>query len=190
VKLPREEHVELTPPTAAHVLAVFEILATALKLPLLALDSTGMRVSELEGLLWGDVDEPAGRWRVRRAIAKTGQARWVPVPPEIFDAVMATKPREDRDLGAQVFAGFGADRFRTALGRACRHAGIPEFSPHDLRHRRATLWHMRGEPAAQAAAWLGHSASEHLKTYAHATLSDRRELDYNSLLTTTSSLVG
>lgn len=50
------------------------------------------------------------------------------------------------------------------------------FSPHDLRHRRATLWHLSGVPAVQAAAWLGHSPTEHLRTYAHATLIDRREI--------------
>ena len=45
-----------------------------------------------------------------------------------------------------------------------------------------TLWHLGGVPAAQAAAWLGHSAQEHLKTYAHATLADRSELNYRKLL--------
>jgi integrase len=56
---------------------------------------------------------------------------------------------------------------------------VPAFSPHDLRHRRATLWHLGGVPAAQASAWLGHSAQEHLRTYAHAVL-DRTEVDYGS----------
>ena len=81
-----------------------------------------------------------------------------------------------------MFAGFGADAFRTALGRACKAAGVPDFSPHDLRHRRATLWHLAGVPVAQASSWLGHSANEHLKTYAHASLDDRTEIDYRDLL--------
>jgi len=37
-------------------------------------------------------------------------------------------------------------------------------------------------PIADAAAWLGHSPSEHLATYAHPTLVDRDELDYPNLL--------
>jgi integrase len=57
----------------------------------------------------------------------------------MFQAVVDTAPREDRDLAAPVFRGFGIDRFRTAIGRACKAAGIPVFSPHDLRPRRATL---------------------------------------------------
>jgi integrase len=59
---------------------------------------------------------------------------------------------------------------------------VPVFSPHDLRHRRATLWHLQGVPIADAAAWLGHSPAEHLATYAHATLVDRNELSYPDLL--------
>jgi integrase len=76
-----------------------------------------------------------------------------------------------------MFAGFGADRFRTALTRTCKAAGVPLFSPHDLRHRRATLWHLQVVPAAEAASWLGHSPQAHLKTNTHATLVDRDELD-------------
>ena len=127
------------------------------------LDATGMRISELEALTWGDVDETEGRWRVSRATSKTRTARRVPVPHTIFAAVVELVPREDRDLDAQVFEGFGADRFRTALTRACKAAGIPAYSPHDLRHRRASLWHLAGVPPAEAASWLGHSAKEHLQ---------------------------
>jgi len=36
-------------------------------LPLIVLDATGMRLGELEGLRWGDVDEPRGRWRVSKS---------------------------------------------------------------------------------------------------------------------------
>ena len=51
---------------------------------------------------------------------------------------------------------------------------MPAFSPHDLRHRRA-LWHLKGRPVVEAAAWLRHSPQEHLKRYAHATLTDRKQ---------------
>lgn len=182
VKLPREDRVEVNPPTAKHVLAVHGILVRTLRLPLLTLDATGMRVGELAALTWGDIDEPAGRWRVSQAVAKTRKARWVPVDPDVFQAVVDLVPREDRDLAAPVFGGFGIDRFRTAISRACKAAGVPVFSPHDLRHRRATLWHLQGVPVVEAASWLGHSPAEHIGTYAHATLVDRDELDYPDLL--------
>jgi integrase len=95
------------------------------------LDATGMRVGELEALTWGDVDEPKGRWRVSAAVSKSGKARWVSAPAAVFGAVTRLVAREDRADTRPVFQGFGADRFRTALARACRTAGVPTFSPHD-----------------------------------------------------------
>lgn len=181
VKLPPKDRTEIAPPTAAHVEAILGAVAGQYRLPLLALEATGMRVGELEALTWGEVDEYEGRWRVSGAVAKTGQARWVPVPPVLLQAVVSALPREDRDLAASPFAGFTADRLLTAIGRACKATGTPVFSPHDLRHRRATRWHLGGVPASQAAAWLGHSAQEHLRTYAHVML-DRTELTYSDAL--------
>jgi hypothetical protein len=52
---------------------------------------------------------------------------------------------DDRTPERRVFQGVGADRFRTAIARACS-AGVPTFSPHDLRHRRISLEHLRGQP--------------------------------------------
>jgi integrase len=141
VKLPREDKAELNPPTAEHVLAVHSALAPRYRLPLLVLDATGMRVGELEALTWGDVDEPRGRGRVSQSVAKTGRARWVKVPGVIFDAVTALVAREDRTPERRVFQGVTGDRLRTAIGRACTAAGVPSFSPHDLRHRRISLRH-------------------------------------------------
>jgi integrase len=34
-----------------------------------------MRLGELEQLTWGDLDEPRQRWRVSRAVSKTGRAQ-------------------------------------------------------------------------------------------------------------------
>src|SRR5207247_7964493 len=141
-RLPRQERPETVPPTAAHVLAVHNVLPPRYRLPLLVLDATAMRLGELERLTWGDLDEPRQRLRVSRAVSKTGRARWVGVAPVIFDAVCELVPREDRVPERRVFQGFGGDRFRTALTRGCTAAGVPSFSPHDLRHRRISLLHL------------------------------------------------
>ena len=93
VKMPREERRELNPPTAEHVEAVVRLLPTRYRLPALVLDATGMRIGELEALTWGDVDEQRGRWRVSVASSKTGAARWVNVPPVVFEAVVGLVAR-------------------------------------------------------------------------------------------------
>jgi integrase len=182
VRLPREDRPEIQPPTAEHVEAVHRMLAPSYRLPLLVLDATGMRVGELGQLTWGDIDEPRGRWRVSAAVAKTRRARWVSVPPVLFQAVTALVPRDDRTLERRVFQGFGADRFRTALARACRAAGVPIFSPHDLRHRRISLLHLAGVPWATIGQNVGQrDLAVTANTYSHV-LADEAELDYANLL--------
>jgi integrase len=182
VKLPREEKRVVNPPTADHVEAVLRLLPPAYQLPTLVLDATGMRVGELEHLAWGDVDEPRQRLRVTAAVSKTGRARWVPVPEPLFRAVAALVPRDDRAPQRPVFQGFGADRFRTALTRACTAAGVPTFSPHDLRHRRVSLLHLGGVPWARIGEQVGHDdLVTTARTYTHV-LVDERELEYACLL--------
>jgi integrase len=141
-----------------------------------------MRVGELEQLAWGDLDEPRGRWRVAAGVSKTGRARWVQVPDVLFDAVTALVPREDRVPERRVFQGFGADRYRTALTRACTATGTPTFSPHDLRHRRVSLLHLSGVPWARIGEFVGHDdLVTTARTYTHV-VADERELDYANLL--------
>ena len=181
VKLPRETREEIKPPIAEHVLAVHHVVPARYGLPLLVLDATGMRVGELEALTWGDVDEQRGRWRVSKAVAKTGRARWVPVAPDLLDAVCALVAREDRSPERRVFQGVTADRLRTAIARACTTAGVPAFSPHDLRHRRISLEHSRGVSWARIGEAMGQrNLAVTANTYTHV-LPDEAELDYSTL---------
>jgi integrase len=71
---------------------------------------------------------------------------------------------------------------RTSIAKACRAAAIPHFSPHDLRHRRISLLHLRGVPWARIGEFVGQrSLSVTADTYTHV-LSDETELDYGELL--------
>jgi len=179
VKLPREEKPELQPPTAEHVEAVVRLLPSRYRLPALVLDATGMRIGEAEGLTWGDVDEPRQRWRVT---GKGRKVRWVPVPDLLFEAVTRLVARDDRLPERPVFQGFTGDRFRTALARACTAAGVPAFSPHDLRHRRVSLLHLGGMPWAKVGELVGHDdLITTARTYTHV-ISDEREIDYEELV--------
>ena len=182
VKLPREAKREPKPPTAEHVEAVWRLLPSAYRLPLLVLDATGARVGELEALMWEDVDEPKQRWRVSAAVSKSGRARWVQLPSVLFEAVCGLVAREDRAPGRRVFESFGQDRFRTAIARACKASGVPTFSPHDLRHRRVSLLHEQGVSWARIGEAVGHGdIVTTARTYTHV-LGDAVELDYERML--------
>jgi integrase len=181
VRLPRQEREEPTPPTADQIDAVLSLMPHRYALAVLVLDATGMRVGELEekGLCCGDIDEPNTRWRIRRALEKGRRGRWVSVPPDLFAAVVAMlPPREDRDPERPVFQGVTQEKLRTAIARACKASGTPTWSPHDLRHRRISLWHRQGVTWALIGACVGQrSLSVTADTYTHVLLDDR-ELDH------------
>jgi integrase len=77
-------------------------------------------------------------------------------------------PLEDRTPERKVFQGITeASAYQTML-RACQTAGVPHYHPHDLRHRRITVWHQSGVVARELAERAGHSrASITLDVYSH-----------------------
>jgi integrase len=183
VKLPREETEEPNPPTARHVETVYWLIPSKHRLPLLFLDWSGVRVSAIDKLLVGDYDEQRQRLRLRKAIVKTRNALWLDLPPALADALEETLgPREDRDPAALLFPDSGADALRTAVAKACKAAGIPAWHPHDLRHRRISLLHLRGMPWARIGEFVGHkNLAVTANTYTHV-LMDETEVDYPALL--------
>ena len=95
----------------------------------------------------------------------------------LFAAVDALVPREDRDLEAPIFKRVEQGALRCEMARSCKAAGIPLYSPHDLRHRRISLWHHQGISWAQIGAWAGQESKlVTADTYTHV-LVDGDEID-------------
>jgi len=114
---------------------------------------------------------------------KTRRALWIDLHPVLAEG-LETKigPREDRDPDAQLFAGSGSDALRTSIAKACKAAAVPLFSPHDLRHRRISLMHLRGVPWARIGEFVGQrNLAVTANTYTHV-LVDENELEYGRLL--------
>ena len=132
IRLPHEEHEEISPPAASHVEAVYERVDDVYRLPLLLLDWSGARVSSIYEARVGDYDRINRRVRLRASTTKTRKALWIELPDVLATAIERTL---GNDVDAPIFEG-NANALRTAIARACRDAGVPVFSPHDLRHRR------------------------------------------------------
>jgi integrase len=168
VKAPRETREEVAPPSASEVLAIIARVPRRFRLPLVVLEQTAMRIGELEALAWGDVDVTGLRFRLRSSTTKTAKPRWVQLPEWLMVAVGETCPQEDRTPERLVFPGFAPMAVRAAMRRACIAAGIPHYHPHDLRHRRASLWHGQGVVGAEVAKRGGWSKpTVPLNVYSH-----------------------
>lgn len=167
VKLPRVETPEIEPPSGEQVEAILAHVPQRRRLPLRVLEQTGMRVGELSQLEWRDVDVAGSRFRIRRG--KTAAARrWVAVPSWLTVEIQESCPPDDRTPERRVFPGFTPGGASSLMTRACRAAGIPHFSPHDLRHRYASVKVSEGVPVTELAAQLGHSKkSMTLDVYSH-----------------------
>jgi integrase len=176
VKLPSIVEEEPNPPTAKQFLAILDETPARWPLPLVTIEQTAMTVGETASLVWGDVDVAESRFRLKRRNVKgnrSARARWVQVPRWLMDVIESTCPFEDRTAVRVVFPGFTADAAKNVMARACKAAGIPHFHPHDLRHRRISLWHDQGIPARQLAERAGHSRpSMSLDVYSHVLIDE------------------
>ena len=168
VKLPPVVRDEPEPPDANHVLAILARLTPRWRLAFVTAEQTGMRVGEIASVRWADVDVAGLRFRMRRRETKTNRAKWVPVPAWLMEELEASCPLEDRLADRKVFIRVDEAGLRNAMLRACRTAGIASYSPHELRHRRMTIWHHAGIPMREIQERVGHSrASITLDVYSH-----------------------
>jgi integrase len=147
--------------------------------------STGLRLGELLGLGWSDVDLTAGTLSVRRSMARTADGgaalaetktatsrRTIPLPGLAVDALRSQQDRQDaaREAAGSAWQDRDGLVFTDAVGRPLRGthvaytfrkarsaAGLPAVRFHDLRHSAATLLLAEGVPLAVVSDLLGHS---------------------------------
>lgn len=174
VKLPKRVQEEPSPPPAEHVLAILgEIHDPARRLLFVLIEQGALRLGEAVHLRWGDVDRAGLRLRLPRSATKRDKARWVYLPEWLMGAIEATCPLEDRTPERLVFQGVTEATAYQTMTRACQTAGTPHYHPHDLRHRRITIWHQSGVPARELAERAGHARpSMSLDVYSHVMPAD------------------
>lgn len=171
VKLPTVYAQEPNPPTGEQFLAILDNVPQQWRLPFVLQEQTGTYLDEILRLTWGDMDVAEGKARLRFDYVKAGiraRARTLQIPEWLMPIIADTCPLEDRVAERKVFQGLKEDTGRKKMAQACRLAGIPHFSPKNLRERRASIWHHSGVPVKEYSARLGHSkASISLDVYTH-----------------------
>jgi integrase len=184
VKLPKRVREEPQPPPAEHVRAILSAIAPKWRLLFITIEQGALRLGEAVNLRWGDVDAANLRLRLPRSQTKRDQPRWVSMPEWLIDAIEWTCPLEDRTAERRVFQGITEHTAYQAMARACKTAKVPHYHPHDLRHRRITVWHQSGVPARELAERAGHSKpSMSLDVYSHILPADEvTEKDFLKLL--------
>lgn len=153
---------------------------------------TGLRLGELRGLWWDDVDLVAGRLHVRRSAddegelgpPKNGRSRVVDLPAAAIRVLRAHKHLR----GPFVFCREGGtilqrwhceskskrQRDDSPLMKICRRAGLRRMGWHGLRHTYASHLMMRGATPNEVMVLLGHSSITMTMRYVHLSPSARK----------------
>lgn len=178
-RVDEDEEAEAKAMTRAELGALLGELPQERRLLFELLAHTGLRISELLGLEWSDVELGAHpRLRVRRQFyrgtlkrLKTRNGRRdLPLSPGMARRLWATRPPRAE---APMFATRAGTRYsdrnlRRVLDRASERAGVPWVGFHTFRHTCASMLFEGGKNARQVAEWLGHAdPSFTLRTYVH-----------------------
>lgn len=158
---------------------VTALLATGDSLVIVGLE-TGLRVSELRGLQWGDVDWRKGSVMVRRSIddagnvgsPKSGKRREIPLSERATTALQSIAG--ERGLWVWLYAGTHATRSQIEhrLATACTRAGVRVVTPHVLRHTFASRLVRAGVSLRVVQVLLGHASITKTERYSHLAESD------------------
>ncbi|MGD0882271.1 MAG: site-specific integrase, partial [Acidimicrobiales bacterium] len=162
---------------------------------------TGMRLGELLGLRWEDVDLEAGQLSIYQTLStldgkivldepKTASSRRpYELSPQAVKALRSHQARQAAERlamgewwtasGLVVVSDFGTpvdpSNFRRVFRKVSKEAGIEGCHPHELRHTAASLMLSRGVPLHVVSDVLGHSSISVTKdVYGHLVAGERR----------------
>ena len=185
VRTPAATDRDLVLPSTTEVMGIATGLAWKYRLPFVLLEQTGMRVGEVVSLERDDVDAGALRLRIKASNRKgkhgSRRPRFVPVPAWLMEVIATSLP-----LTGQLFPEVTADGIRSAMRDVCTTKGLTHRPPHQMRHRRISLWHFQGVPARELADRAGHAKpSMSLDVYSHTISVDEVDPEILKALITT-----
>ena len=173
-----------------------------LRCMLYLLTTTGVRRGELVGLKWRDIDTGAAVLHVERGVAYThatgvvtstpktsSSIRDVPMMPATVDVVETYREQYRKEhpntiikdaylfhMREDIFRPVDPNAVTRRVKRFMRNSGLPDYSPHDLRHTCATLLLKNGADVKSVQNILGHAdASTTLNFYVRADIQQMRE---------------
>ena len=116
--------------------------------------NTGLRRSEFQQLTWSNISQDQ---RFIRLIGKGRRRRLVPLN-KTCQTILNNIPRKPDSTTMNLVKSYEApDSLWRLCNKLARHAGIPRFGPHALRHYFATTLYRKGVPIQFISAILGHA---------------------------------
>lgn len=153
---------------------------------------TGLRLGELCGLQWQDVDVGAGLLHIQRTVERIAQIgggtcltvqppktenseRWIPIPKEMLRMLKTAQKQPDNYLltGGEIVPDPRAMQYRYKV--LLEHCGVRYRNFHCLRHSYATRCVERGVDVKSVSELLGHAdVRTTLWLYVHSSMDYKR----------------
>jgi len=137
----------------------------------------GLRLGEILGLNWSDIDEVnyvvkvTKQWKKLTdgtygigALKSKNSYREVPISPKTL--VLLKASTKVRDISGRILNFKNTDYTSVNLNKRFRHEGY-NITIHELRHTYATILISNGVPYKTAAQFLGHTVQQTMATYSH-----------------------
>jgi integrase len=179
-----------TPPPKADFLTVeeTELLLTHLdglwREIVFAALKTGLRMGELKGLSWADINFSNNTITVRQSWSttkkgldtpKSNRERTIPMTEELRDMLSRKERKAPFVFADERHLRFSRNGLNAEIARACDAAGIRRITCHTLRHTFASHLASAGASMKAIQELLGHSHMQVTMRYAHLSQSNLRD---------------
>jgi len=125
---------------------------------------TGMRQGEILNLTWARLDLKEGFIKLVPENTKTNEGRLVPLNEELME-MFKEMPRGLPGVKVFTFQGKPLSYIKVGFVKACKRAGIEDFTFHDLRHTAINNWRNQGHDYIRIMAASGHKTMSVFKRY-------------------------
>lgn len=175
-RFPQRVKYDISIPSEGDISAILTAASGSnVELPVMLAVVLGLRMSEILGLKWEDVD--GNTLHIRRALVDEGEKttktssskRDLPLTHYLKELLDATPHTDEHIVPLTRRAIY--DRFQ----RLCRKAGIQHYRFHDLRHINASVMLALGVPNKYAQERMGHATDNMLKNVYQHTMTERQQ---------------
>lgn len=144
---------------------------------------SGLRIGEMQGLTWGDIDFERGEIHIKRqwnrkekrfTEVKNDKPIRVPMLPELRLFLAERKSAQARPdqpvISSQRSHGIvHYDTIEDGLKRLCKAHEVQKLTPHECRHTCTEIWVERGANITDVMRLLNHSSEQSTRPYIHKT---------------------
>lgn len=184
-RLPQKQKYEVRIPSEEEMKKIWQAAkGSKYELPILLASWLGLRMSEIRGLKYSDIQN--GRIHIHRAVVAgpdgdvekgtktTSGDRWIKLPALILASISEQQTRANTENDSYICPYADITIYKNFIS-ICKKAGVAPCRFHDLRHFAASEAHALGVPDKYSMRRMGHKTDNMLKTVYQHTMQEKED---------------